>query len=72
MTRLLLVDDDRELCEMLQEYLAGELPEESPIYNELHALLVNVGHHHCRKTPRCEECPLREMLPEGGIVASSD
>jgi len=56
----------------LQDYLVGELPEEAPLYNELHALLVNVGHHYCRKTPRCDECPLREMLPEGGIVTSSD
>ena len=52
----------------LQEHLASELPEDVALYNELHALLVNVGHHHCRKTPRCDECPLEELLPEGGTV----
>ena len=32
-------------------------------YNELHALIVRVGNQYCRKTPKCEECPLREFLP---------
>ena len=52
----------------LQETLASELPEEVQIYNELHALLVQVGKDFCRKTPRCDDCPLQEMLPEQGIV----
>ena len=52
----------------LQEYLVNELPQEAPFYNELHALLVHVGHHYCRKTPKCEECPLYELLPAGGIA----
>jgi len=32
-------------------------------YNELHALIVRVGNQYCRKTAKCEECPLREFLP---------
>lgn len=52
----------------LQEHLASELPEDVSTYNELHALLVHVGHHYCRRQPKCQECPLREMLPEGGVV----
>ena len=52
----------------LQEHLTSELPEDTQVYNELHALLVNIGHHYCRKQPKCEECPLQGMLPEGGIV----
>lgn len=52
----------------LQEHLASELPLEAPLYNELHALLVHVGHHYCRRQAKCEECPLAEMLPESGIV----
>jgi endonuclease-3 related protein len=31
-------------------------------FNELHALIVRVGNHHCRSTPKCEACPLREFL----------
>ncbi|MBZ5531199.1 MAG: endonuclease III domain-containing protein [Acidobacteriia bacterium] len=32
-------------------------------YNELHALIVRVGNQYCRKTAKCEECPLKEFLP---------
>lgn len=32
-------------------------------YNELHALIVRAGNQYCRKTAKCEECPLREFLP---------
>ena len=52
----------------LQAHVASELPVDAPLYNELHALVVNIGHHYCRKTPRCEECPLKDMLPKSGIV----
>ncbi|HWX55083.1 MAG TPA: endonuclease III domain-containing protein [Verrucomicrobiae bacterium] len=34
-------------------------------YNEFHALIVRAGNQHCRKAPKCEECPLREYLPPG-------
>jgi endonuclease-3 related protein len=34
-------------------------------YNELHALIVRAGNQYCRSTPKCEECPLRQFLPNG-------
>lgn len=52
----------------LQDQLASDLPVDPAIYSELHALLVNVGHHFCRRQPKCEACPLCEMLPAGGVV----
>ena len=33
-------------------------------YNEFHALIVRAGSQYCRSTPKCEECPLREFLPD--------
>lgn len=43
------------------------LPADPATYAEAHALLVRVGVEHCRMpTPRCEGCPLRPMLPNGG------
>lgn len=37
------------------------------IYNEMHGLLVGVGKNYClKRAPRCDECPLRRYLPEGG------
>lgn len=50
----------------LKEYFEGGLPEDVSLYNEYHALLVRVGHEFCKPRPRCEDCPLCAMLPEGG------
>lgn len=51
----------------IQDYIQGELPQEVPLYNEYHALLVQLGKDFCRKSnPKCVECPLRELLPRGG------
>jgi endonuclease-3 related protein len=41
-----------------------------PHYNEFHALIVQVGKRHCRRTPRCEECPLAFDLPPTGRRAT--
>lgn len=47
-----------------QDFLHRHLPREQGLFNEFHALLVEVGKRHCRReTPRCEDCPLQELLP---------
>jgi endonuclease-3 related protein len=50
----------------IKEHFEGQLDEDAAVFNEYHALLVRLGHLHCRKTPKCEECPLYDLLPEGG------
>jgi len=51
----------------IQDYVQGELPQDAPMYNEFHALLVRLGKNFCRKaSPKCAGCPLRELLPRGG------
>ncbi len=53
--------------QQIQDYIQSSLPEDAGLYNEYHALLVYAGKHYCHKTkPKCRECPLKEMLPEGG------
>jgi endonuclease-3 related protein len=53
--------------DQIKDYVESELPQEVPLYNEFHAMLVRVGKDYCRKTnPKCAECPLREELPKGG------
>jgi endonuclease-3 related protein len=52
----------------LQEVVAGGLADDAAVFNELHALIVNVGHHWCKRVPKCDQCPLRELLPPGGVV----
>jgi endonuclease-3 related protein len=49
----------------VQSFFETHLPKDAALYNEFHALLVNVGKNWCRKSrPRCEECPLLPHLPE--------
>jgi len=50
----------------IQDHFFSGLPQDAALYNEYHALLVEVGKQHCRKQPRCEGCPLAAMLPPGG------
>lgn len=48
------------------------LPRDAALYNEFHALLVNVGKNWCRKNqPRCGECPLLPHLPDNSVLRLS-
>lgn len=49
-----------------QSHFESHLERDVTLYGEYHALLVRVGHLHCRKTPKCDGCPLEELLPAGG------
>ena len=50
--------------EAVRAMFETNLPPRRALYNEFHALLVNVGKNWCRKRePRCEECPLKVHLP---------
>jgi len=46
----------------LATLFTGQLPAETALYNEFHALLVRLAKEHCRKRePLCETCPLRDQ-----------
>jgi endonuclease-3 related protein len=46
------------------------LPRHPQLWNEFHALIVNTGKNWCRKSvPRCDECPLRSLLPATSPLA---
>ena len=49
--------------EELRQFFMDRLPPEVPLYQEFHALLVQVGKEFCRPQPRCSGCPL-ENWPE--------
>lgn len=50
-----------------QAYLHGNLRRDDVIYNEYHALIVEVGKRYCVKSaPKCTKCPLQPFLPPGG------
>ena len=38
------------------------LPHDASLFNQFHALLVQTGKSFCRKTPKCDFCPLRFLM----------
>ncbi len=44
--------------EEFKDYCQRNLPEDVVLYNEIHALFVQVGKAHCKPTPKCSGCPL--------------
>ena len=60
------IEEDADY-DVLQSHFHSHMEPDVALYNELHALIVRIGHLHCRKTPRCEECPLEQWIPEGGV-----
>jgi endonuclease-3 related protein len=56
-----LIDADADY-EQLRELFESNLPHETPLFNEYHALLVRAGKEFCRPKAKCPGCPL-ERLP---------
>ncbi|MCH8119915.1 MAG: endonuclease III domain-containing protein [Planctomycetes bacterium] len=48
--------------EQLRELFESNLPTDTQLYNEYHALLVKLGKEFCKPKARCTDCPL-EKLP---------
>ncbi len=55
-----LIDSSADYDE-IKELFESNLPEDVQLFNEYHALLVNVGKNHCRPKARCEGCPLERF-----------
>ncbi len=43
----------------LQTLFMDHLPRDEKLYNEYHALLVQLGKNVCKKKPECDRCPLK-------------
>jgi endonuclease-3 related protein len=65
-TRRLLVRlgwaEGRESYGELQARFHAGLPAQTPLYQELHALIVRHAKEHCRSEPLCQGCPLAAGL----------
>ncbi|NWG03718.1 MAG: endonuclease III domain-containing protein [Syntrophaceae bacterium] len=48
----------------VQKFFMGHLPRDEKLFNEYHALLVHLGKMLCKKKPRCEICPLKDVRRE--------
>lgn len=52
----------------VQGFFTQNLPHDPALFNEYHALIVELGKRVCRPQPRCEECPLLELpCPTGPV-----
>ena len=49
----------------IQGLFMKHLPPKVPLYNQYHALLVSTGKTFCRKSPRCDGCPLQGLAIAG-------
>jgi endonuclease-3 related protein len=60
MTRHGLIEPEADY-DQLQALFEDNLPADVEMFNEYHALLVEVGKRHCRRRAQCEECPLEKF-----------
>jgi endonuclease-3 related protein len=66
------ITDGKPDYERARAFIEASIPREAELFNEFHALIVNTGKNWCRKSaPRCEECPLRPLLPAGSPLHKS-
>jgi endonuclease III related protein len=42
----------------IQSFFMDNLPQDTYVFNEFHALIVRLCQLHCKKTPECAVCPL--------------
>ena len=61
-----LIDEEADY-DRIQEFFTDHLETDLGIFNEYHALIVNIGKNFCKKRPDCERCPWKKFLPEGGV-----
>ena len=48
-----------------QSFFELKLPKNIGLYKEFHALIVELGKNFCRKRPRCDGCPLKNLCEYG-------
>jgi endonuclease III related protein len=61
--------EDKASYQDLQDLFMMNLPKDTGLYNEYHALVVHLGKEVCRPKPLCEQCPLLEPLGKPVFVA---
>jgi len=56
--------NSRRSYEQIRSLFESQLPGDPQLFNEFHALIVQTGKLHCRKSnPLCSACPLSGFLP---------
>lgn len=52
---------DTAVYKVFQEFFMNNLPPDTHLFNEFHALLVTLGKNACQKKPLCSECCLADI-----------
>jgi endonuclease-3 related protein len=55
---------DKETYNELQNFFQSSLPEDTDLYAEFHALIVEHCKSICKKVPQCENCFMKDDCPE--------
>ena len=66
------ITPDSEDYSAYQQMFSDNLPSDTALFSEYHALIVQHCKEACRKTPVCEGCCLREICPTGQGLTTSD
>ncbi|HAV43054.1 TPA: hypothetical protein DCX15_03470 [bacterium] len=53
--------EEKATYSQIQDLFMDNLPQDIKLYNEFHALIVQVGKEICKPKPNCSLCPLREL-----------
>ena len=56
--------DEKATYDDMQALFHACFPRDTALYNDFHAQFVAVGHHFCKRVPRCEQCPLCDFLEQ--------
>lgn len=59
--------DRRARCEEIRTLFMDSLPPDVAMFNEYHALLVELGKRHCRTRADCDGCPLAHLPHDESI-----
>lgn len=60
MSRHLLLAEEASY-EEVRDFFMDRLPPDAALFNEFHALFVELGKTYCKKTPLCQRCPLNGL-----------
>lgn len=55
--------------EELQELFMKKLKADTKLFNEYHALIVQLAKNHCNKRPLCKQCPVDKICKRIGAVS---
>ena len=58
------IDEDADYYS-IKDLFESQLDTNVDLFNEFHALIVQVGKRFCKPKPVCNDCPLCDLLPEG-------